>query len=99
MISGRSKQKIRSRIKRVLLEIQGAAEEAEGGGSPFDATGSTDAKFISAEGAYRHMMDDIDWAQVDEVIQSVNSRAWKDSEYAKILAVMVSCANKIAMIA
>jgi hypothetical protein len=99
MITGRSKQKIRSRIKRVLVEIQQAAQEAEGGGSPFDSAGSTDARFISAEGAYRHMMDDINWDQVDSLVQTINEREWKQEEYAKILAVMVSCASKIAMLA
>lgn len=98
MISGRSKQKIRSSVKRVLVEIQKAAQEAEVSDSPFDVAGSTDARYISAEGAYRHMMDDIDWTQVESAIQSVNERAWKEEEFCKVLAVMVSCASKIATV-
>jgi hypothetical protein len=98
-MTGRSKQKIRSNIKRVLIEIQKAAQEAEEGSSPFDAVGSTDAKFISAEGAYRHMADDINWDDVAGVITTVNERTWRDEEYARALTAMITCASKIATMA
>lgn len=98
-MTGRDKQKIRGSIKRILVEIHKAADVADGGDSPFDATGSTDARFISAEGAYRNMMDDVDWEQVSTVISTVNERNWRDEEYAKILTAMVACASKIATIA
>lgn len=99
MISGRSKQKIRGSLKRILQEIVKTTQEAESANSPFDAAGSTDARFISAEGAYRHMIDNIDWDRVSTVISEVNDRSWRDEEYAKILTQMVTFASKIAAVA
>ena len=98
-MTGRDKQKIRANVKRILIEIDKAARAVEESDSPFDAVGSTDARFISAEGAYKTMLKEVDWEQVSAVINTVNERNWRDEEYAKILTAMVACASKIAAIA
>mgnify|MGYP003152802881 CR=1 FL=1 len=97
-MNGRSKQKIRASVRRVLVEIKKTTSQMEDAPSPFAGAGQFDLRYLSAEGAYKHLMETIDWDQVDSMIEHLNEKAWREDEYAKMAAVLLTTATKLTAI-
>ena len=97
-MTGRNKQKIRSSVKRILSEIRKTSVAMDPSPSPFREAGQWDLRYLSAEGAYRHLLETIEWDQVDTMIDLLNDKACRDDEYAKMAAVLLTAATKLTAI-
>ena len=97
-MTGRSKQKIRSSVKRILAEIKKTSTAMDTAPSPFREAGQWDLRYLSAEGAYKHLLETIDWEQVDTMVQVLGEKQWRDDEYAKMAAVLLTTATKLTAI-
>ena len=97
-MNGRSKQKIRSSVRRILSEIKKTTAEMDTAPTPFDGVGQFDLRYLSAEGAYKHLLDNIEWSQVDAMIAALNEKTWRDDEYSKMASALLTCATKLTAI-